>query len=195
MLTRDQALSQMKPPLVDLAMQYERKMDKAGLKFGYTSVARDYKEQLALFAQGRELYDRVCLYRSLAKMPPLNYSVATIANYNKAVSNSPGKNAFVVTWTLNSRHIINLDDADPTNNLSGAFDIVLYGANGRTPHYDVKVSVNKNKIPDYQEAAQIGAACFIIDGTTKYVLDPGGLWLKNPDLPHYQLKMLEGSYT
>ncbi len=190
MLTRDQALAQMKPPLVDLAMQYEGKMDKAGLKFGYTSVARHYKEQIALFAQGRENFVQLSAYRLMAKMPTLTWTPQTIATYNKIVTTSPGKNAYVVTWTLNSKHIINLDDSDPTNNLSGAFDIVLIGANGRTPHYDVKVSVNKNKIPDYQEAAQIGATCFIVDGTTKYVLDPGGLWLKSPDLPHYQLKII-----
>jgi hypothetical protein len=187
MLKRAVALGQMKPALADLAVRYEQLMDKAGLKFGYTSVARSYKEQIALYSQGREIYFQLCNYRAMAGLPALNWPTAKIQQYEKMVSAKPGNNEFVVTWTYSSKHIINLDDSDPNNNLSEAFDIVLIGANGRTPHYDVKISVNRNKIPDYLEAAQLGTQCSYFADGYKYCLNPGGLWTNKPDLPHYQL--------
>lgn len=52
----------------------------------------------------------------------------------------PGK---IVTWTHKSKHI-----------LGEAFDIVIL-KEGK-PSWDLKVDVNDDEIPDYQEAADIG---------------------------------------
>jgi peptidoglycan L-alanyl-D-glutamate endopeptidase CwlK len=72
----------------------------------------------------------------------------------------PGK---VVTWTRNSRHT-----------KRDAFDIAIL-LSGK-PVWNVKVDVNDDNIPDYQQAGEVGEAC----GLTW-----GGRW-KQPDYPHFQ---------
>ena len=69
-----------------------------------------------------------------------------------------------VTWTTLSRHT---DRA--------AFDIVI-NRDGK-PCWDVKVDLNDNEIPDYEEAGRIGE---------NVGLTWGGRW-KTPDRPHFQL--------
>lgn len=75
------------------------------------------------------------------------------------------KPGLIVTWTLKSKH------------LEGkAFDIAILKDGKST--WEPKVSVNKNEVPDYFEAGQIGESIG---------LEWGGRW-KRRDLPHFQLK-------
>lgn len=71
----------------------------------------------------------------------------------------------VVTWTRRSRHIAGT-----------AFDIAIVRDGKAT--WDIKVNVNNNEIPDYEEAGKIGERCG---------LEWGGRW-GTPDRPHFQLK-------
>ena len=75
---------------------------------------------------------------------------------------APGK---IVTWTHHSRHT-----------KRDAFDVAIL-KQGK-PIWDIKVNVNDNDIPDYQEAGEIGESCG---------LRWGGRW-KTPDYPHFELK-------
>ena len=134
-------------------------MDKACLRFRVTSTARDYKVQVALYAQGREPLHNVNAYRMSAGLSPI----------------TDAENQHRVTWTLNSLHVIRTDDNDPDNDFARAFDIVLYNGNGRA-HYDVKVDANAAGGPDYDEAGRIGESVG---------LKWGGRF-RNPDKPHFQ---------
>ena len=70
-----------------------------------------------------------------------------------------------VTWRKISNH---------TSRRAMDFAILKDGQ----PCWDVKVSVNKNDMPDYLEAGQIGESLGLIWG---------GRW-RNPDYPHFELK-------
>lgn len=146
----------------DPYLEYERQMEIAGLDHKLTSVARIVKEQFALYAQGREPIELVNKYRHMAGLPPI----------------TPKENLRKVTWTLKSDHLIDLDDGIKENDFSRAFDIVLIQGI-KTPHWDLKVSVNKNAIPDYREAAEIGKKCGF---------DAGFFWTKM-DAPHYSWRI------
>ena len=77
---------------------------------------------------------------------------------------APGK---IVTWTHNSRHT-----------RRDAFDIAILRSG--QPVWDIKVDVNKDDVPDYQQAGEIGESLGLVWG---------GRW-KTPDYPHFQLKEL-----
>lgn len=158
-MNREQAHSQMHPLLLDRALAWEYRMKKAGLPFIYTSVARTTKVQFALYAQGRNELSIVNRYRALAGMPPILKSA----------------NERVVTWTLNSQHLTDLDDGVVANDLSRAFDFAIGTEKSIT--YDVKADVNINYAPDYQEAAELLRAV---------KLEAGYFWRKR-DAPHAQL--------
>jgi hypothetical protein len=147
------------PKMSGFYAQFVKAMDKACLRFRITSVARDYRTQVALYAQGREPIHIVNFYRLGAGLVPLKTVVENVK----------------VTWTLNSLHVIRLDDQNSLNDLSSAFDIVLYDPNGRAT-YDIKVDVNQSSSPDYDEAGAIGESVG---------LRWGGRF-KNPDKPHFQ---------
>lgn len=138
---------------------FEEQMKAAGIPFLLTCTARTVKEQIALYAQGREKLDEVNRLRKLADMLPLSW----LDNQKK------------VTWTLASKHIIDLDDGIPENDLARAFDIAIV-KDGR-PCWDLKVNVNANEVPDYQEAGRIGEALG---------LRWGGRFRK-PDFVHFEL--------
>lgn len=142
-----------------LYYRFDYEMKKAGLFYIITCTARTTKEQVALYAQGRQELEEVNELRNSAGMPPITNA----------------ENQRRVTWTLKSEHLIDLDDTDISNNLSRAFDIAMVGKGGKA-HWDIKVSVNENDIPDYIEAGQIGE---------KVGLVWGGRW-KSPDYPHFQ---------
>ncbi len=74
---------------------------------------------------------------------------------------APGRK---VTWTRKSKH-----------SAGRAFDIAI--VNGRKPDWSLKVDVNDNDIPDYEEAGQIGEAVG---------LRWGGRF-KSPDRPHFEV--------
>jgi peptidoglycan L-alanyl-D-glutamate endopeptidase CwlK len=69
-----------------------------------------------------------------------------------------------VTWTKKSKH------TDRT-----AFDIAIL--NNGQPVWDVKVNVNENDLPDYQEAGQVGESIGLVWGGR----------FKNADCPHFEL--------
>lgn len=153
--------------LYDKWVEWVRAM-RNGLRLDYvlTRVACTYQEQVALYAQGRESLRNVNAYRKLAGLPPIQEFE------NKKV-----------TWTLKSRHIINLEDQDTTNNKARAFDFAILAPsdtaeNERSPTWDIKVDTNKSNTPDYYEAGRLWES---LGG------EWGGRW-KNPDRPHCQLR-------
>lgn len=137
---------------------FEAAMKEACIPFLVTCTARTVKEQIALYAQGRETLLDTNILREIAGLPP----ISAVQNNHK------------VTWTLKSNHIIDLDDADPGNDLSRAFDIAIV-RDGK-PVWDVKVNANKNEIPDYLEAGKIGESVG---------LRWGGRF-KTPDMCHFE---------
>lgn len=128
-----------------------------GLNFILTCTARTVDEQIALYAQGRKIVTEVNKLRQIAGLAPIKESQNN-----------------VVTWTLNSKHIVNLDDGNPDNNKSRAFDIAL--VINKKPHWDMKADVNEDQISDYMQAGAIGEACG---------LRWGGRFPK-PDYPHFE---------
>ena len=93
-----------------------------------------------------------CTYRSTEEQAELYAQGRT----------KPGRK---VTWTLKSKHCERK-----------AFDIAI--KKDGSPVWDVKVNVNDNEIPDYEEAGRIGKSAGLVWG---------GDW-KTPDMPHFQLQ-------
>lgn len=145
------------PALQKLFRLFEKGMLEAGISFKLTCTARTYKEQLALYAQGRQSLLEVNKLRKAAGLPGI----------------SQKENTKKVTWTLNSKHIINPEKGITQ---AKAFDIVLL-TDGR-PHWDLKVDVDKDLVPDYKEAANVGRSVGLL---------PGADFKKNPDYPHFEL--------
>lgn len=156
-MTQDQLFRQMTPDLQGLYEKFYLEMFAAGLPFELNEVLRTKAVQMAYFAQHRSPLAEVNAERKRAGLSPI----------------SEAENSYHVTWTLNSRHFAGPDG------LARAFDIRLlkYGK----PHWDTKWDGNQDSIPDYLEAARIGASVG---------LEAGGLWSKpsKPDFPHFQLK-------
>lgn len=124
-----------------------------------TSVDRNWREQYALFCQGREPLDVVNRFRKIAGMPPIGQK----------------ENSRSITWTLNSKHVINLEDENLNNDKSHAVDFAIV-VNGNVD-WDIKADVDFDSIPDYKECALIGEKL----GFTS------GMYFKNPDYPHLQI--------
>jgi len=112
-------------------------MEEAGLKYMITSIDRTILEQMALYVQGRLTLGDVNRFRQMAGM--------------QSIPETENKK---VTWTLNSKHVTNMFDENLNNDLSRAFDIAILKDN--QPVWDLKVNVNQNDLPDYQEAGKIG---------------------------------------
>jgi peptidoglycan L-alanyl-D-glutamate endopeptidase CwlK len=136
-----------------------------GLKFIITCTARSYKEQIALYAQGRQPIEEVNHLRQEAGMNPI----------------SKVENNYKVTWTLSSRHIVNPDDKDSTNDKSRAFDIAVLNEKGK-PTWEIKTNVNKNDIPDYEEIGRLGESIGLRWGGR--FKDKNGK--PSPDYPHFE---------
>jgi hypothetical protein len=97
-----------------------------------TDVSRLLEVQVALYAQGRESLESVNKLRIRAKLSPITHQ----ENKNK------------VTWTLASKHIINLSNDDPTDDKSHAIDFGILDSNGKYMG-DVKADVNRDNKSDY----------------------------------------------
>lgn len=138
---------------------FDERMKAAGIPYRLTCTARTVKEQIALYAQGREALPKTNLLRKLAGLLPINL----IENRKK------------VTWTLASKHIVDLDDGNPDNDKARAFDIAIEKKG--QPSWDLKADVNENDIPDYEEAGRIGESIG---------LRWGGRFRK-PDYVHFEL--------
>jgi len=155
MSTRDP--KDMIPELYEKYLLWNSKMTAAGLHCCLTRVACTYKEQVALYAQGRDSLYNVNHYRWLAGLPMIRESE------NRKV-----------TWTLKSRHIVNLDDQDGANDKARAFDFAI--THDKKAVWDIKADTNRSAEPDYDEAGNLWESC-------------GGIWggrWKNPDRPHCQ---------
>ena len=133
--------------------EFEMRMGEAALPFIVTCTSRSVVEQDALYSQGRCSLWMVNRIRGMAGMQPITIE----------------QNARPVTWTMVSRHIVN-----ERNPLSEAFDIALTRPD--RVHWDLKIDVNGNEIPDYLEAARIGLKCGLV---------PGAYFTK-PDYCHFQ---------
>lgn len=152
-------LDDLVPELKEKAVQHQQKCKEAGIDIMFTCTARSTKEQIALYAQGRQGIEEVNELRRIAKMPPITEE----------------SNKRAVTWTLNSKHLIDLDDANPENDKARAYDIAVV-KDGKAV-WDVKISLNENDIPDYEEVARIGEDLGI----------KAGARFKNPDFPHFEM--------
>lgn len=136
------------PECQRLLAEFAKEMTLAGLNFVVTSTLRTMDEQTALHAQGRKPLAEVNTLRKIAGMPPITAK----------------ENQKPVTWTMNSRHLT-----------SNAFDIALILPGTKKAHWNEKISVNSNDIPDYKEAAEIGR---------RVGLKPGADF---GDWPHYEV--------
>lgn len=152
------SIAMMSPLLLDKYKLFEEKMKKTAIPFMITSVARTVKEQVALYSQGRDPLPTVNLLRKAAGLPPI-----------KKIDNVK------VTWTLQSKHLIDLDDGIEANNWSRAFDIAIL--DNSNPTWNLKVDVNKDQLPDYKQAGKIGLSVGLIWGGN----------FKSPDYPHFEI--------
>jgi hypothetical protein len=146
-----------RPELID---QFKEKCAAVGLKVVLTSVDRSYKEQTAYFAQGRETLEITNSLRKAAGLPPIGEE----------------ENKKKITWTMNSKHIINLDDERTDNDRSNAFDFAIVGVDGKI-NWDVKADINKDNVWDYLQCAMIGESLGLTSGRV----------FKSPDYPHLEI--------
>ena len=110
-----------------------------GLDIFIVDVDRDWKMQAAYYAQGRESLEQANLYRKNAGLPTITAE----------------QNRHKITWTLKSKHIVNLDDALAVNNLSRAIDVGLKDKNGRY-HGESQADLNGDHKRDYQQIGLLG---------------------------------------
>lgn len=151
MASRD--LNLLHPALREKCLLFVTECLKAGLHPVITCTGRTQAEQEALYAQGRLSIDLVNEKRKQAGL--------------RAISKEENKK---VTWTTKSQHLI-----DPVTGWCNAFDFCLT-KDGKA-YWDIKVSVDNDNIPDYEEAGLIALECG---------LEWGGKW-KTPDFPHCQM--------
>ncbi len=152
-------LNLLHPTLQDLVPLFIKGCKDKGIDVIITCTARDFKEQVALYAQGRQ---------PLAEVNRLRKIVGWVGLTEQ-------QNSKRVTWTLASRHIINLDDTDKTNDKATAFDFAVV-KNGKAI-WDVKASLDGDDIPDYLECANVAK---------ELGLEAGAFW-KKADYPHVQM--------
>ena len=132
-------------------------MDKAKLNHIITCTGRTMDVQMAYFLRGRASLKLVHYYYKYAGL-------------NEIITEA--QNKYAITWTLESRHLI----APPDKMVCSAFDFVI--AKDGIPVWSGKADVNKNQIPDYEEAGKLAE---------KVGLEAGAFWTK-PDYCHIQLK-------
>lgn len=102
-------------------------------------VDRDWKVQRAYYSQGRESLVTVNYLRKIAGLPAIN----AVQNKHK------------ITWTLKSKHIVNLDNESPYDNLSRAIDIGLKAEDGKYVG-DGLADLNEDGKKDYYQIGEIG---------------------------------------
>ena len=152
-------LEDLTPELHFKALAHQIKCKESGIDILFTCTARSFQEQMALYAQGRQDIIEVNKLRLYAGLIPL----------------LPQENHKKVTWTMASKHIINLEDNTSTNDKSKAYDIVVV-KNGKAI-WDIKADIDKDLIPDYEECGIIGERLGLVWGSR---------W-STPDYPHFQL--------
>lgn len=156
-MSRD--LNLLHPKLKTLVPLFIKGCKDKGIDVIITCTGRDFVTQVALYAQGRQPLNETNRLRRIAGIDP----ITEIANKKR------------VTWTLASRHIINLDDSETSNDTATAFDYAVV-KNGKAI-WDVKASLNGDDVPDYLECANVAK---------ELGLEAGAFW-KKADYPHVQL--------
>lgn len=104
-----------------------------GIRVITTYTLRTPLEQVALYAQGRELLSMVNLKRKAAGMAPI----------------TDKENARPVTHTMASNHL-----GTPPDGLACAYDLCIVDKNGCV--WDTKVDADHDQIPDWKEVADVG---------------------------------------
>jgi hypothetical protein len=158
------SIAMMSPGLLAKYTLFKEKMDKAGIPFVLTSVARTVKEQAALYSQGRDALSTVNKMRKAAGLPPI-----------KEAENHK------VTWTLMSKHLIDLDDGVEANNWSRAFDIAI--VDNKKATWNLKADVNRDNMADYIQAGPMGESVGLRWGG-RFKNTKGEA---QPDFPHYEV--------
>lgn len=133
-----------------------------GLDIFIVDVDRDWKVQRAYYSQGRDNLEIVNKLRREANLPAIRVE----------------QNKKKITWTMNSKHIVNFDDNTEINNVSHAIDIGLKDSDGRYVG-DSQADINKDNERDYFQIGLIGER--IGAGNIKW----GGRF-RNADEPHYE---------
>lgn len=132
-----------------------------------TYVDRAIAEQFALYAQGRRGLEEVNLLRKKAGMG----SIGLKENLHK------------VTWTMASRHITDLHNDDPIDDLSRAVDLGIFEADGSYVDGNTAEETHRyERLADFiQKVAEELEASGEIDGGIVLGRD-----FKNRDLPHVE---------
>lgn len=155
------SLDDLIPELKEKAIRHQELCREAGIEIVFTCTARSIREQIALYAQGRQPLDEVNELRRIAGL----WLITEEANQRK------------VTWTLNSRHLIDLEDINLYNDKARAYDIAIV-KDGKI-NWDIKVDINENEIADYEEVARIGESIGL----------KAGARFKTPDHPHFEYEV------
>src|SRR3990167_949471 len=155
-MSRD--LNLLHPKLLAKVPMFIQGCKDKGIEVAISCTGRMFKEQVAIYAQGRQPLVEVNTLRKLANMI--------------SISESQNKR---VTWTMLSRHIVDLNDSKTDNDLSTAFDFYVI-KNGKAI-WDIKVSLDGDDVSDYLECANVAK---------DLGLEAGGFWKKS-DYPHIQL--------
>ena len=144
--------------LREIAPVHIRLCKEAGVPIVLTCTARDNMEQMALYSQGRMPLEYVNMMRIEAGI----WLIGKEENKRK------------VTWTLKSRHVVDLDKGEKARAYDVALLRVVKGRN--RAHWNIKEDINGNDISDYEEVARIGESLGLVAGAR---------W-NSPDWPHFQ---------
>ena len=146
-----------------------RAKSELGLDVIRTSVDRTYFEQVAIVLQGRIGLHSVNIARKVAGMAPI----------------SEAQNV-TVSWTLDSKHVINPYDTSPDNDKARAVDYGILDKDGKYQGSE-KADTNGDNKSDYQQLGELGMKIVA-------ELDLPIIWggdfkqrLKGKDLPHWEL--------
>lgn len=146
----------------------KRAKDELGLTVIVTSVERTYFEQVAIAFQGRLGLHSVNIARKVAGLSPI-----------------PEDQNKIVSWTLDSKHVINPYDTLPDNDKSRAVDFGILDSNGKYQG-DIKADVNNDNVADYDQLGKLGMKIIQeMDYPIEWGGDPKGS-LKGKDKPHWQ---------
>lgn len=119
-----------------------------GIDLFVLEVDRLFEVQVAYYAQGRESTFVTNKLRKRVGLPPI----------------SEAQNKKKITWTMDSKHIINLSNETTSDDKSHAVDIGIKDKNGKYVA-DANADTNKDKKIDFTQIGIIGK-----------MIDPGMVW-------------------
>ena len=153
------------PEMQTVAIEFLKKCREAGHDVVVTCTSRTKAVQAALYAQGRQPLEEVNAIRKTVGLWSL----------------TPEENKRPVTWTLESKHVV--DHLGPGTKLhkSRALDFALRGKE-KVLVWNPKIDIDRDGMPDYDECGLIAEALG---------LKWGGRF-KSPDRPHVEWIEKEG---